>query len=98
MYCRDTGDKATEYLAGLIKLRTYYAGKTLITDRSLEVLAGIESLEELEFWQTARITNAGLSALARLPRLRKISIDAAAGITTEGMGVFPKQVEVRYAG
>lgn len=98
MYCRDTGDRATEYLAGLKRLRTYYAGKTLITDRSLELLAGIESLEEIELWQTARITNAGLAALARLPRLRKISFDGAAGITTEGAGVFPKQVEVRYQG
>lgn len=98
MYCRDTGDRATEYLAGLARLRTYYAGKTLITDRSLEVLGTIESLEEIELWQTARITNAGLAALARLPRLRKVSLEGTAGITSDGVGVFPGQVEVRYQG
>jgi hypothetical protein len=98
MYCRDTGDRATEYLADLTRLRTYYAGKTQIGDRSLEVLGRIESLEEIELWQTARITNAGLSALARLPNLRKISIDAAAGITREGVKVFPERIEVHYHG
>lgn len=95
MYCRDTSDRATEQLAGLTRLRYYYAGKTQITDRSLEVLGQIESLEELEFWQIARITNAGLTALARLPRLRKLSLDSA-GITREGLKVFPAGVEVSY--
>ena len=38
MYCRDTGDAATERIAGLSGLKTYYAGKTRITDRSLEIL------------------------------------------------------------
>ena len=95
MYCRDTSDRATEKLAGLTRLRYYYAGKTQITDRSLEVLGQIESLEELEFWQIARITNAGLTALARLPRLKKLSLDSA-GITREGLKVFPAGVEVSY--
>ena len=35
MYCRDTTDAATEHIAGLSKLKTYYAGQTKITDRSL---------------------------------------------------------------
>lgn len=98
MYCRDTGDRATEYLAGLTRLRYYYAGKTRITDRSLEVLGGMQSLEELEFWQTARITNTGLKSLATLPRLQKITIEGAAGITSEGVDVFPERVVVRYRG
>src|SRR5437763_1027242 len=33
MYCRDTTDMATEYIAGL-ELKYYYAGLTRITDRS----------------------------------------------------------------
>ncbi|MGH7426924.1 MAG: hypothetical protein ACREJ4_00910 [Candidatus Methylomirabilaceae bacterium] len=37
MYCRDTGDVATEHIAGL-RLKSYYAGKTKITDRSLAIL------------------------------------------------------------
>src|SRR5262249_11886896 len=35
MYCRDTGDAATEHIAGLSSLKHYYAGRTQITDRSL---------------------------------------------------------------
>ena len=33
MYCQDTGDVATELISGLRHLKTYYAGRTRITDR-----------------------------------------------------------------
>ena len=59
MYCRSTTDAATEHIAGLSRLTRYYAGRTKITDRSLEILAGMPSLERLEFWSCAGITNAG---------------------------------------
>jgi len=94
MYCRETGDVATDHIAGL-KLKYYYAGKTRITDRSLETLSGMASLEELELWETARITNAGLAALARLPRLRKLSVDAP-NVTRDAFTVFPASVRVNY--
>jgi len=74
MYCRETGDVATEHIAGL-RLKYYYAGGTRITDRSLEVLARMESLERLEFWNCTGITNEGLAQLTRLPRLREIRVD-----------------------
>ena len=48
MYCRDTTDTATEHIAAL-RLRYYYAGLTLITDRSLEILGRMTSLEQVEF-------------------------------------------------
>jgi hypothetical protein len=32
MYCRDSGDRATEHLSGLRCLQSYYAGQTRITD------------------------------------------------------------------
>src|SRR5690606_18495414 len=76
MYCRDTGDRATEHMAGL-ELRTYYAGKTRITDRSCEILGRMASLEAVELWQTAGVTDAGLAALARLPRLRHFAVSGA---------------------
>ena len=71
MYCRDTGDVATEHIAGLSRLKHYYAGKTQITDRSLEILGGMTSLEEVELSACAGISDAGLVHLARLPRLKK---------------------------
>src|SRR2546425_1698416 len=74
MYCRDTGDAATGHIAGLSRLKSYYAGRTRITDRSLEILSGMASLEELEFWETTGITNAGVAAPAPLPRLRRIAV------------------------
>ncbi len=72
MYCRDTGDLATEHIAGLTQLKSYYAGATQITDRSLEILSSMESLERIEFWQCAGITDGGLKKLARLPNLREL--------------------------
>jgi hypothetical protein len=95
MYCRDTGDAATEHLTGL-QLKTYYAGKTRITDRSLALLGRMTSLEKLEFWQTAGISDAGLAALAKLPRLRELSISGAPRVTRQGMAVFPAGVRVDY--
>ena len=77
MDCRDTTDAATEQIAELAKLKTYYAGQTKITDRSLEILSRMVSLERLEFWNCARITNAGAAVLARLPRLREVTFEAA---------------------
>ena len=96
MYCRETGDIATGHIAGLPGLRQYYAGKTRITDRSLEILGGMPSLEVLQFWEIAGITNAGLAALARLPRLREVSIEGATGVTRDAVAIFPDTVRVNY--
>src|SRR4030095_14049662 len=73
MYCRDTGDAATERIAGVSGLKSYYASKTRITDRSLEILGRMLSLEMIEFWECAGITNAGVALLAGLRRLREIT-------------------------
>ena len=75
MYCRDTGDIATEHIAGLRRLKTYYAGRTEITDRSLEILSAITSLERITFHACAGITDAGLAKLTVLPRLRELMVD-----------------------
>ena len=96
MYCRDTGDEATEHLAGLTRLKTYYAGGSQITDRSLEILGRILSLESIEFHECARITNAGIAFLASLPRLREITVGASRNVTREGMAVFPATVHANY--
>jgi hypothetical protein len=96
MYCRDTGDAATEQIAGLSRLKHYYAGQTRITDRSLEILGGMPSLEEVELSACAGISNAGLAHLARLPRLKKVSVDATARVTRAGIAVFPAHVRVDF--
>lgn len=97
MYCRDTGDRATEHLASLPSLRSYYAGDTRITDRSLEILARLSSLERLEFWHCTAITNAGVAALASLPRLRALSLDGLPQVTRDVVGRFRADVRVTYS-
>lgn len=94
MYCPDTGDAATEHIAGLSRLKTYYAGGTQITDRSLEILSRVISLESIEFFDCARISNAGNAFLANLPRLNKITVEGSPNVTREGIAVFPAAVRV----
>lgn len=96
MYCRDTGDAATEQIAGLSRLKTYYAGKTKITDRSLEILGSMPSLESLEFWECAGISNGGLAHLAGLPYLREITVGGSPNVTREGMAIFPATIRANF--
>ena len=96
MYCRDTTDIATEHIAGL-NLKYYYAGLTKITDRSLEILGRMSSLEQVEFYECKGVTDAGLSSLAGLPRLQEVHFDGLPGVTLEGTRVFPDRVRVYYS-
>jgi hypothetical protein len=97
MYCRETGDVATAHIASLSKLKKYYAGNTRITDASLEILGRMSSLEWMEFWHSAGITDAGIAHLATLPRLREISVSGAPKVTRAGMEVFPPTVRASYS-
>lgn len=95
MYCRETGDAATEHIAGL-NLASYYAGMTQITDRSPEILAKMTSLEVVELWETKNVTDAGLAHLSKLPRLRRIEITGLPSITWDGTKVFSQSVQVAW--
>src|SRR4030095_2868961 len=96
MYCRETGDVATSHLAGASNLKKYHAGYTLITDRSLEILARMSSLEELSFEGCKFITDLGIPFLTNLPRLREISIGGCPKVTRSGVTGFPGSVAVNY--
>jgi hypothetical protein len=96
MYCRDTTDAATAHIASL-RIRYYYAGLTLITDRSLEILGRMHSLEQVEFYECNGITDAGLPFLASLPRLREVALEGSPGISLGGTKVFGHGVRVRYS-
>ena len=96
MYCRDSGDAATGHIAGM-KLKYYYAGLTQITDRSLEILGAMDSLEQVEIYECKQVTDRGLPFLARLPRLREVHLDGLPGVTLAGTRVFPEGVRVRYS-
>lgn len=96
MYCRETTDAATEHIAGL-RLKYYYAGLTQITDRSLEILGRMPSLEQVDLYECAKVTDQGLTFLAALPRLREVHLDGLSGVTLEGTRVFPEHVRVMYS-
>src|SRR5262249_8696450 len=45
MYCRETTDVATQHIASLPRLKKYFASYNKITDRSLEILGRMKSIE-----------------------------------------------------
>jgi hypothetical protein len=93
MYCRDTTDTATEHLTGLSRLSSYFASYTRITDRTPALLSRMDSLERVTFDTCHGLTNAGVAALARLPRLRELRVSGGA-ITPAVRDAFPPRVRV----
>jgi hypothetical protein len=96
MYCRETGDAATEHIRDL-QINYYYAGLTQITDRSLEILGRMESLEQVDLYECLKVTDAGLPFLAQLPRLREVHLDGLPGVTLEETKIFRPGVHVYYS-
>ncbi len=96
MYCRDTTDVATSHITQLPRLTSYFASYTQITDATPGLLAGMDSLERVTFDSCAGLTNSGLSALARLPRLRELSISGR-GLTPDVVTAFPASVTVNFS-
>jgi hypothetical protein len=96
MYCRETGDAATEHIAGL-RLKTYYAGLTKMTDRSLDILARMTSLEKIQIHHCQGITDGGVRSLAELPNLRELSIEGSRTVTRAAFQGFAPRVRVAYS-
>jgi hypothetical protein len=97
MYCRETGDMATEHIAPLTRLKKYFASYTRITDRSLAVLATMSSLEEIELSGIPGVTNDGVALLAALPRLRELRLSGMQNLSLESTTGFPSRIRVRYS-
>ena len=96
MYCRETTDAATAHVVGLPALTRYYAGATQITDRSLEMLSTIATLERIELYECLHVTDAGLTFLAALPNLRELALSGLPGVTPEGVRALPARVRVDH--
>jgi hypothetical protein len=95
MYCRETTDAATEHITGLRKLSYYFNSYTRITDRTPELLSGMDSLERITFDACHELTNAGIARLARLPRLRELRVSGKR-VTPEVVEAFSRRVSVFY--
>jgi hypothetical protein len=95
MYCRDTTDAATEQITGLTKLKNYFNSYTTITDRTPEILSGMNSLETITFDACHGLTNDGIAQLARLPNLKELRISGN-GLTRDVVKAFSPQVTVHY--
>jgi len=96
MYCRDTTDAATEHITRLPKLSYYFNSYTTITDRTPALLSEMDSIERITFDGCHQLTNAGVTRLARLPKLRELRVSGRE-VTSEVAGAFPAHVNV-YCG
>lgn len=95
MYCRETTDRATEQIIGLPELNSYFASYTGITDRTPELLSSMLSLSAVEFSGCAGLTDTGIRALSRLPRLLKLTVGGSPGVTENVSTAFPTGVSVQ---
>lgn len=93
MYCRDTTDAATAHITGLRQLSYYFNSYTTITDRTPQLLSGMDSLERITFDGCHGLSNGGIARLARLPRLRELRVSGK-GITPGVGDAFPPRVSV----
>jgi hypothetical protein len=98
MYCRETSDRATAHLRGLAHLRKYFVSyNNRITDRTPEILSGMDTLEAITFDTCAGLTNRGVAALARLPALRELRVSGMPRVTSEVVAAFPARVAVSHS-
>lgn len=91
-----TTDRSTEYLAQAKKLKAYHVWGSFITDRSLEILASMKTLEDLLFYNCPHLTNEGVAQLTSLPRLRKLDLQANSQLTEKVVEHFDRSVQVNY--
>jgi hypothetical protein len=96
MYCRETTDAATEHIARLPNLTSYFNSYTAITDRTPQLLSEMDSLERITFDACHGLTNAGIARLARMPRLREVRVSGI-GMTADVGAAFPPRVDVSFA-
>ena len=66
-------DEGMRSLAGMTKLRKFWARDTRIGDKTLKILGSLRELEDLDVGGTD-ITEAGIAHMAGLTRLRKLNI------------------------
>jgi len=97
MYCRDTTDAATEHITGLRKLSYYFNSYTTITDRTPELLSGMDSLERITFDACHGLTNSGVARLGRLPKLREVRVSGRQ-VTSDVAAMFSPEVSVHVGG
>lgn len=93
MYCRATTDAATEQIVALPALRSYFNSYTTITDRTPQLLSLLTSLERVTFDGCHGLTDVGVAALARAPRLRVLRVSGRR-ITAGVSEAFPPSVRV----
>ena len=75
------------------ELSYYFNSYTTITDRTPELLSGMDALERITFDACHHLTDAGVAKLARLPALKELRVSGK-GVTAAVRAMFPASVAV----
>jgi hypothetical protein len=97
MYCRNATDAATEHIVALPNLKRYFNSYTTITDRTPELLSGLDTLERVTFDVCNSLTNEGVARLSRLPNLVELRASGLR-LTAQVAAAFPPRVRVSVGG
>ena len=92
---RGASDTATEHIVTLPHLKSLSAREARITDRSLAMIAAMQSLETLDVHGCVGVTDAGVSLLAALPKLSTLIVAECPHVTTAGLAALPAHVRVK---
>jgi hypothetical protein len=96
-FSRENTDAAIEHIHGLSTLKWIEIPGVDISDRTLEVLATMPSLETIGLHECRGITAAGLASLTRLPRLRELRLNLPR-VRRDELPEFPARVRVFVRG
>jgi hypothetical protein len=84
------GGAAIRHLVGLKSLRELYVNHCGTTDAGVGLLEAMPQLTHLELYAEARLTDSALVSIAKLKRLKHLSLDSYAG-TEQGWMRFSKE-------
>jgi hypothetical protein len=65
------------------------------SERLLEILGGMPTLERLLFYKCA-ITDNGLAHVAGLPNLQHLDLESLENVTEAALSLFPASVRLKY--
>lgn len=66
-----------------------------ITNKSLQYIATIKSVEELLLFDCKNITDEGLSYIQDMPNLRYLDVSGCEGITEKGLNLLAKRKDIQ---
>ncbi|MFM9960869.1 MAG: hypothetical protein ACKV2Q_06550 [Planctomycetaceae bacterium] len=92
------GDEALKHIVGLKSLRELHLNQCGTTDAGIRLLEQMPQLTHLDVYQEGRLTDAAISSIAKLKRLKHLGLNAYVGSKELGWMRFSKEATKSLAG